>query len=108
MKIEKRGIRITDLPYDMVIETHPETGNVLMWSNLFTADEARQIRDALNVALGEDSEQRWDCIEDVPKSVTVVRDKDNYPWHRQSTDGDHLFDDQPFAYLNQYAPFRRA
>lgn len=108
MKIEKRGIRITELPHNMVIETDPETGNVLMWSDLFTADQARQIRDALNVALGEGPEQRWDRIEDVPKGVAAVRDKDGDYWSRQSDDGDHLFGGETFEWINQYAPFRRA
>lgn len=115
MKIEKRGIRITELPAGVEIETSEgriEVKNMGGFESLIlTVNHAAQIRAALTEALKSlgasveaNPEGPWASLDDIPQFVRQVKDKDgdlikrepDGSWPVRAGEWDH------------YAPFRRA
>lgn len=76
MKIEKRGIRISELPGAWVIETQ-EDGTVEFGSSAYSMEEIRQLRDAFNVVLGEQEDKG------ITPAPEFIVDKDGDEWVRQ-------------------------
>lgn len=108
MKIEKRGILITELPAGMEVET-VSTG-IRIDRTIYNEDQVREIRDALNIVLGEDPvslDGPWNQLEDIPASVTEVWDRQDDHLERLGGAGgnwDTGNDDPRWSSL--YGPFR--
>lgn len=97
MKIEKLGIRITELPFEQTIRT--DGNEIVIESPLdvttrrYSAASAAALRDALTVVLdgiareAADGNDPWDRLEDVPTYVQKVWDSQDDLWCRDGRDG---------------------
>ena len=90
MKIEKLGIRITELPFEQTIRTEGE--DIVIEDPLngtarrYSVESATALRDALTLALMSHLQahgpRSWNRLEDVPAEVGVVSDVEGDHWHR--------------------------
>lgn len=112
MKIEKRGIRITEVPGVDYIEGVPGGNVTIQFSGgaylaTWPAEGARELRDALAEALGLDSlKGPWYRFEEIPQSVPAVLDKDGDQWRRVDNGVfESVGSALPQEGMNVYAPF---
>lgn len=110
MKIQKI-LTITDLPGDREIE-RSENGNIRMGETVYTADEAREIRDALTLALDEKwapevpaGARYWRHLDDIPADVRIAYDKTGDSVYMAEI-RDEWGDEQRDNWTVKYGPFR--
>lgn len=131
MNIEKRGIRITDVPGVEYIETVPASADqdydsVLIMFNAadnpinFGPTELTELRDALTEAIDSFNPPKvvdkeplglhepglaWARVEDIPADITRVADRDDDRWERLPS-GQWVSDSAPGAgNIDLYGPF---